>query len=237
MCKKDNCQDNCECYKCCCCCWKWKARALWFPIIVIAFGLMAVLFYYPGYKDNNKWNENAIKTGCTVVSHTPGHIPVSYYRGGGCTGCYYQSCNCVTDCAGGDCGVVCDSCAYAYADGWVTVKYLETFTTTVRTLESDGSTNYKWDEVVRWLAKNYPVNSTVPCYYQKGDPKNFKLFLDPVVVFLVFTFIFVSLMILVILIWSILDITRCIKKKSVKDKEEGNDKEVEVEKEIEMNNR
>jgi len=201
-----------KCARCCGCCWFWQARLIWFPFIILGFGLMAIILYYAGYVENNKWNNNAIETQCTVLNHSV-YDTYWYCTTRECYNVYTVDCNCVSDCSSGTCGTLCQRCRIPYSDGAVTVKYLENYVKNVVVINSqDDYESHTASEVTAYLNKYYPINSNVPCYYQNGDPNNFKLFKDPVMGYYGTALFFTVLLCLTILLWIILDSVRGIKK-------------------------
>jgi len=189
-----------QCCDCCACFHNWQARAIWFPIMMAILATVAILLAFPGYVDNNKWNENAVETKCVVISHS--------FADMGCRGCaYYESCNCVTDCSSGACKQSCQSCIVFYQYGYITVRYDDNYTKTVEIIA-----RYTYNDAVNYLNSNYPINTTVPGYYQRDDPTNFKLFKDPVIGYLIGCFSVVALCCALAVLWAVLDIVRCAKK-------------------------
>ena len=77
-----------HCCSCLGCCWKWKARVIWFPVITVGLLILFILLYFPGYKDHNKFNENAVETECTILDHI--------VRGSGYS--YAETCDCKQIC-------------------------------------------------------------------------------------------------------------------------------------------
>lgn len=114
----------------------------------------------------------------------------------GYSGLYYESCNCWQDCSTGTCETKCRTCTYNYKDGQIKVEYLESYTKDHVVITSghisDTKYKYKYNEVADYLNKQYVINSTIPCYYQKNDATNFKLFKNNVLGFLVTSFLFAS---------------------------------------------
>ena len=190
-----------RCCESCACCWKWRARAIWFPIFTIVFLILFILFYFPGYKNHNYFNENSVETNCTIINHI--------VRPSGKA--YVETCDCKQTCNGGSCTETCGKCTHAYYEGVITVRYLETYTGDVIVIpwaDKYKDANFIW----RDLRADYAINSTTLCYYDKDDPKKFKLLKDPVIGWLITAFIFVGLIGVLWIIWSTLDTVRGCRK-------------------------
>jgi len=213
-CSKDCCVNCCDSHYCCGCCWFWIARAIWFPVSIIGLGLLVIILYYGGYVNNNIWNANSVETQCLVINHLPSAM-ATFCGKHSC--CYEEDCNCIQDCSTGTCETECGSCDYSYWKASIRVQYVANeinYTKDSKVIEScyNDYKKYKYNDVISFLNSNYPVNSTVPCYYQADDPNNFKLFRDPVQGYIIATLFFTVLLCLVIVIWIIFDGVRCIKK-------------------------
>ncbi len=183
------------CCKCCAVCWKWQARLIWFSVFIISLLGMFLFLYFLGYDARKKYNENSIKTNCTIVNQVV--RPTTYHS-------YSDKCKCQKTCVGGTCTEECKTCDYAYHEGVITVKYLEILTSDFIVVE--WNTKYK-DANLIWakLREDYPMNSIIPCYYQKDKTSEVTLALYPLIGWLASSLFFVAVIGIVIVIWAILD--------------------------------
>jgi hypothetical protein len=181
---------------------------------------MGLILYYPGFKNNSVWNNNAVETQCTVIGQMSKDVSSFCGKHGG--NCWSYDCNCQNVCTGGSCHQECGSCHAFYQNGWIKVAYLESLTADVMVLEWDGwdhSETYKYaSKMIAKLQELYPLNSTLPCYYQRDDPTNFKLFLDPVLGFFVTSIVFFALIGVVLIIWSVIETIQCVRRLNVEQK-------------------
>jgi hypothetical protein len=191
------CSDNC-CYKYTACCWSWKARLLWFSISVCLLTLGSVISYI-SYKNTLTDNQNLNETVCTVVYH---NITIM-----GDASTIYQ-CPCFMDCSSGTvCGQNCLTCLKYEHMGWIGVSYLSVVQPII-VVQSYGSQ----PDVPTYLVQTYPIGGSISCYYSIINPNTVQLFKNSAFGYLVFFIICITVGCLIIIVWSVLDMVRCIKK-------------------------
>ena len=231
------CDDRCR-YKnqqkyntCCACCWKWRARAIWFPPILLGIIVITLIIFGAGYYTRLVWNNNAVETPCTILKNQVTSCVI-------CDATYDEKCHCQQDCTTGSCNTHCDTCTRSYAAGKITVNYLGTYTMDVVVI--DDNEKIKGDQMQAVLNERYPVNSTLPCYYQPDNPEDFKLYLNETFGWLVATYVFIGIIGLFLFVWVIIEIVRGVKRCVRSNKKDDiTKKEVEIdikEKETEMQN-
>ena len=126
------------------------------------------------------WNENAIKTECTIIEHKFVDTPCPDTGGGGGGG-------------GGDKKKRYDD--NGCYDGSIFVRYLLTYT------KSFKVTGGIYTAVASYLNDNYPVNKIIPCWYQKNDVNDMELDLRNTTGILAFAIVVISLDCIGLLIW------------------------------------
>lgn len=163
-----------------------KWRALIVVGSVLIFCLMpALLLWYLGYLARVSWNDDSIKTTCTIIGHS--------VKQGICTetcNCYYTTSH--TSCA--TCEYICyDGLAlttYKTEDG---TAYNKTFTL-VDNYRSEANAEEKLDG-------KYPIGDKINCYYERNDPTDIRTGHKGTRVFLAFFCVFIIIGGLVLLGW------------------------------------
>ena len=189
--------------RCMACCTNWRARFYWVTPLVIILSIIAILLYFPGYKARNVWNENAVETSCYILDHLVQSTGNSYVA---------YDCDCHTVYRASGPTTECSACQHYYYRGSVRVEYYDNYILDVVVIEASKEYGDNVNKISGKLNNDYPINTTIPCYYQKDDPKNFRLQLDDVRGWLIASYFFVAVIILLLSVWAILDIVRGCRK-------------------------
>ena len=162
----------CKCNDCCNCCFKWKARLFWGVIVVAIFVALAVGFYFQ-WMAVNAQNNKFVATTC-IITNAYGVA----YTWDAC-GIYFSPCDCRDDCSNGACVQYCSTCWAYFANGYITVNYLQNETQTVEVYESCGAGGpYKLSDINTLIAEHWQIGSTHICYYERNNPNIFELYLN-----------------------------------------------------------
>jgi len=150
---------------------------------------MALLFYFLGYVAGTDWDNNAIKTTCLITDNQVTEDQCPY------------DCQCDDSTTSTQCQTCYDTCY----DGSITVAYTdfkEQSHSQKIEVYSDQDSNY---QVRNDLNKNYPINSTVTCYYNKNDPTSVKLDLVNTQAYLIISIVLFCLVGLLMISWVIFE--------------------------------
>jgi len=167
----------------------------WRLLTVICIWIVLLAFigsglWVGGYLESVRWNNNANST----LSHV--------------TGTYI-----VDDVCG--CG---KNCRYTCYDGYIDITYyVETSTNSTSTFNQTGIKvydDYKHrEEVLLLLDRNYPINTTIPILYQKGNPGDYDFrFKDDQGWYIAFFFM-VALSLLILVIWGPIELLHFCRKR------------------------
>jgi len=181
----------------CCCPSKHCVRTAWFTPVLIISSIIFLSLFLAGYKERNKWNETAEETECFILNHQVRDFPGEWHEHQ-----YEDKCCCYDECTASGCIEKCGTTTGRYQQGLITVSYL------------DGYNRTK-------LRSDYPINTTIPCYYQPTNPKDLKLRLDPVMDFFIASMFFATVVMFFSLLWIFLTIPWCcehFKRKCRQDK-------------------
>lgn len=121
--------------------------------ILICCFLPALLLMFVGYNQAKEWNNGLNKTGCNITSHI--------IRNETC----YLECNDIPS----DYGI----CTICY-DGFINITY-QVNTTNYTNVFKIYRTYTNKNLLANKLEKNYPINHSIYCYYQKNNPLTVRL--------------------------------------------------------------
>lgn len=207
---KECCKRSDKClYRWTACCWSWRAQVTWFPLLIALFTGIGLLIYIFIYIPNLYFNDNSVKTECLILKYNLTAFGDADYN---------SNCNCVEDCSSGTCEQNCGSCnTYEYV-GWILLNYLTNYSQYIIVVEpyNNQLTDYGYDTVDTYLNREYPINTTITCYYLKNDPNVLQLLPNSTISPFIASMIFFSFSGIIIIIWIILIATRCARKLRVK---------------------
>lgn len=173
-------------------CSYWKN--ITFPIIAaVSLGIFFLLFFV-GYIPRNALNQNAVTTTCLITGYD--------VRGGSISSKTYD-CQCITNCpTPTTCRQVCQQCRTWNQRGFINIVVNNTRPMQIQIISSDdGITNP--DVVIQQLSVNYPINATVPCYYQPGDETVIQFGLIPSFGYYVSAFVFLGILGSTLIVWGV----------------------------------
>ena len=156
------------------------------------FLVMALLFYFLGYVAGTDWDNNAIMTTCNITNNQVKEDQCPY------------DCNCDDSTTSTQCQTCYDPCY----DGYITVAYTDQnenkYSETIEVYSDQDSEDY----VRNNLEKNYPVDSTVTCYYNKDDPTSVKLDLVNTQAYLIISIVLFCLVGLIWISWVLFELIK-----------------------------
>jgi len=151
------------------------------------------IFFFVGYNKNKQWNADIDETICNVSSHSVQNKTCSY------------NCRCTTICTP-NCLTTCATCYKPCYDGFIQIYHIVinnqndenngTYYKIVWILNRDEKNN-----VENYLINNYPLKSTLPCYYHDENPEDIFLKLRHTAAFLVMAIIFWSIAFVVLIVY------------------------------------
>lgn len=172
--------------------WKWiSIRGLIGLAAVALCCLMpALLLWFLGYVNHAEWNDQSVKTSCFIKDYEL--LAATCSRSCGC-----HSTTKTTH---------CNTCYYPCTDGLLVLTYdydgvhYETSLKVVnRASEYDAR---------EWMIENYPKASYTDCFFAPDDPKDVRVELHNVGIFLGFFIVFVILGGLVMIAWAVFETLR-----------------------------
>ena len=133
-----------------------KKRFVIIPITAaICCYLPALLLWFLGYVKVTQWNDDLVKTKCTILKHTITEV----------------TCNCKPQYEGPS---YCESSSYNCYDGYIYTEYnvkdME-YNKTFKIYDNDDSKN----DVEKSLNEKYPIGHKIDCYYPENDPINIRI--------------------------------------------------------------
>lgn len=156
-----------------------------------------LLLYFLGYQARVIENKDLVETTCKIIDHKV------YPR------TCEESCNCITTCisySSNGCTsytTTCQTCYYTCYDGYLIVNY--TIQKTNYTNDMCAYSGYESShDVVSDMNSNYPIGTSVACYYDPRDVNTVQLTYYPTTVYLVFACIFFALTVIIPIIGVIL---------------------------------
>lgn len=180
------------------------ARIYWFSFLIISLLIIFFSVYFAGYKPNvGDWNNNAVETTCIVDKIYT--IPAATY---GTYAKYSFSCNCISDCSSGQCVTICSTCFDHYHNGWIDVTYEKNHTKSVMVYFFGPHHEADPNKIIETVSATYPVNKTLPCYYQKNNIEDFKLLWDYGLQYLIPAWLMIGFIGIIIITWITLDVIR-----------------------------
>jgi hypothetical protein len=171
-------------------------RRVIFPIVIIISLTIFLSLYFGGYSITYKQNMSLLNTTCLISSYKVN----SGGRPGGTYDCFCEP-ECPTPTT---CGQHCSQCWYHYYNGYINVLVNNTITIEILIIGNNYNI-YDENVVMQKLTVDYPINSTIDCYYPPDNINNIKLGLYPTLGYLISGFVFLGIACVLLITWAILE--------------------------------
>lgn len=170
---------------------KFWARSLIAISLLLVVSVMSILLLnFLGHEPLEKWNDDVVKTNCSVVSHKIDH-----------------KLNCKFSC-GDPFGIGQDTCI---APDCYNPLILLKHTVGNNTYERWDALAYKLiiflheERAISKVEKRYPINNTLTCYYHPDEPEKFRMETNSTGGFSAGMIIFGVIGIIILVVWGVIE--------------------------------